>query len=112
MERTGPRGGEPKGVGLLYGGENAVAVDRVIAEPLCLSYYEVPILKAAYELGVDGWDLSQIKLCGDELESVKVPDFRFPELGAISFEIYRSVKILAREIYNGIKDELIAKKQK
>ncbi len=112
MERTGPRGGDPKNVGLLFGGENAIAVDRVIVEALGLPYEDLPTLKAAGELGLAGCDLSKIKLCGEAIEAVKVTDFRFPELTSISFEIYRSVKILAREVYNGIKDRLGIKKQK
>jgi uncharacterized protein (DUF362 family) len=110
MERAGPRGGTPKNLGLLFGGENAIAVDRVITEVLGLSYTDLPTLKAARELGAVGWDISRIEVCGETLDAVRVPDFQFPELMPISFEIYRSIKILLRDIYTGVVNRLGLKK--
>lgn len=100
MEKKGPRGGDPKNLGLLFGGVNAIAVDRVITEVLGLPYMDLPTLRVAKKLGMDGWDISRIEVCGEVIEEVKITDFQFPELLSISFDIYRSVKILVREIYN------------
>ncbi len=110
MEKKGPRGGEAKNVGLLFGGESGVSVDRVIAEVLCLPYTDLPVLRAAQKLGIDGWDINRIEVCGEAIEEVTVTDFKFPELLPISFEIYRSVKILAREIYNAFTGRMRPKK--
>ncbi len=102
MEREGPRGGDPRQAGLLFGGDNAVAVDRVSCEVLGLAYMNLPTLKAAHELGVSGWDIDDITVCGEDIHKVKIPNFKFPKLSSISFEVNRSVKILVRQILNTI----------
>jgi len=101
MEGTGPRGGAPRRLGLLIGGSNAVAVDRVIVEILGLPYLKLPTLAAAKELDIPGWDLEQIQVLGDSIESVKVADFKLPAMQDIRFEIGRSVKILLRGLIKG-----------
>jgi len=46
---------------------------------------------------VEGWDINQIDVLGERINDVKIPDFRFPDyLLPISFELYRSLKILVR----------------
>ncbi len=101
MEGSGPRGGIPRRLGLLIGGSNAVAVDRVIAEILGLSYLKLPTLAAARELDMPGWDLEQIQVLGDSIESVKIADFKLPAMQDIRFEVGRSVKILLRGLIKG-----------
>jgi uncharacterized protein (DUF362 family) len=106
MEKTGPRGGEPKELGILVGGENAIAVDRVIAEILGLPCMDLPTLRAARQLGATGWDINQIEVCGEAIEAVSVSDFQFPRLLPISFEVYRSARILIRRICTGLANML------
>ncbi|MGR3303899.1 MAG: DUF362 domain-containing protein [Candidatus Scalindua sp.] len=99
MEKTGPTGGLPKDVSLIVGGIDVIAVDRVVAELLSVSPENVPILRAAKRLGVGIQDLSKIEIAGEELPSVKVHDFIFPELSPIGFDLIRVIKSLIRHLW-------------
>ncbi|MGR3173764.1 MAG: DUF362 domain-containing protein [Candidatus Scalindua sp.] len=99
MEKTGPTGGLPKDVSLIVGGIDVIAVDRVVAELLSVSPENVPILRAAKRLGVGIQDLSKIEIAGEDLSSVKVHDFIFPELSPIGFDLIRVIKSLIRHLW-------------
>jgi uncharacterized protein (DUF362 family) len=99
MEEKGPTGGRPKDVSLLVGGIDVIAVDRVIAELLSVSPEDVPILRAAKRLGIGEQDLSKIEIAGEDLPSVKVHDFIFPELSPIGFDFIRVVKSLIKHLW-------------
>ena len=99
MEKNGPTGGQPKDVSLLVGGIDVIAVDRVIAELLSVSPENVPILRAAKRLGVGEQDLSKIEIAGEDLSSVIVHDFIFPELSPIGFDFIRVIKSLIRHLW-------------
>ncbi len=99
MEKTGPTGGLPKDVSLIVGGIDVIAVDRVVAELLSVSPENVPILRAAKRLGVGVQDLSKIEIAGEDLSSVKVHDFIFPELSPIGFDLIRVIKSLIRHLW-------------
>ena len=99
MEEKGPTGGRPRDVSLLVGGIDVIAVDRVVAELLSVSPEDVPILRAAKRLGVGEQDLSKIEIAGEDLSSVKVHDFIFPELLPIGFDFIRVVKSLIRHLW-------------
>ena len=99
MEEKGPTGGKPKDVSLLVGGIDVIAVDRVVTELLSVRPDDVPILRAAKRLGVGEQDLSKIEIAGEELTSVKVHDFIFPELLPIGFDFIRVVKSLIRHLW-------------
>ena len=99
MEEKGPTGGKPKDVSLLVGGIDVIAVDRVVTELLSVRPEDVPILRAAKRLGIGEQDLSKIEIAGEELASVKVHDFIFPELLPIGFDFIRVVKSLIRHLW-------------
>ncbi|MDP6925297.1 MAG: DUF362 domain-containing protein [Candidatus Scalindua sp.] len=99
MEEKGPTGGKPKDVSLLVGGIDVIAVDRVVTELLSVRPDDVPILRAAKRLGIGEQDLSKIEIAGEELSSVKVHDFIFPELLPIGFDFIRVVKSLIRHLW-------------
>ena len=99
MEEKGPTGGRPRDVSLLVGGIDVIAVDRVVAELLSVRPEDVPILRAAKRLGIGEQDLSKIEIAGEDLPSVKVHDFIFPELSPIGFDFIRVVKSLIRHLW-------------
>ena len=99
MEEKGPTGGKPKDVSLLVGGIDIIAVDRVAAEVLSVPPEDVPILRAAKRLGIGEQDLSKIEIAGEDLSSVKVFDFIFPELSPIGFDFIRVVKSVIRHLW-------------
>jgi len=99
MEEKGPTGGKPKDVSLLVGGIDVIAVDRVVAELLSVNPADAPILRAAKRLGIGEQDLSKIEIEGEDLPSVKVYDFIFPELSPIGFDFIRVVKSVIRHLW-------------
>ncbi len=84
MEGNGPGSGDPKPVGLLLAGTNAVALDVIAAEiagiPRNLLYVE----RAARELRVDGADRNRIETVGADLDEVRVP-LRLPHISDVQF---------------------------
>jgi uncharacterized protein (DUF362 family) len=99
MEEKGPTGGRPKDVSLIIGGIDVIAIDRVVAELLSVRPEDVPVLRAAKRLGVGIQDLSKIEIAGEDLSSVKVQDFIFPELSPIGFDLIRVIKSLIRHLW-------------
>ncbi len=99
MEERGPTGGRPKDVSLLIGGIDVIAVDRVITEVLSVNPEDVPILRAAKRLGIGVQDLSKIEIAGEDMPSVIVHDFIFPEQSTIGFDFIRVVKSLIRHLW-------------
>ena len=85
MEGNGPGNGDPRRVGLLLAGANAVAVDVIAAEiagiPKKLLYLE----RAAAQLGVDGADRSTITTTGLPVSEARVADFRLPHISDVQF---------------------------
>jgi Pyruvate/2-oxoacid:ferredoxin oxidoreductase delta subunit len=84
MEGNGPGSGDPRQVGLLLAGENAVAVDVVAAEiagiPSNLRYVE----RAARTLGLDGADRAGIGTVGADPDGVRVA-LRLPHISDVQF---------------------------
>lgn len=76
MEGNGPGSGDPRFIGALLAGPDAVAVDMAAADllgiPPLLRYTE----RAAAELGLPGADRDQITLVGTPLPDLALKDFR------------------------------------
>ncbi|MEK7774104.1 MAG: DUF362 domain-containing protein [Deltaproteobacteria bacterium] len=85
MEGNGPGNGDPRALGLVIGGANAVAIDTVIAEILGTEADKVPVLKAAKRLGIKGSDIAGITVLGERIEDARVTGFRFPPLSSVNF---------------------------
>ena len=85
MEGNGPGSGDPRQVGLLLAGTNALAVDVIAAElagiPKKLLYVE----RAAARLGLDGTDRADIATVGVLPEEVRGPAFRLPHISDVQF---------------------------
>ncbi|ABQ28155.1 DUF362 domain-containing protein [Geotalea uraniireducens] len=85
MEGNGPGSGDPRQVGLLLAGANAVSVDVIAAEiagiPKKLLYVE----QVAARLGIDGADRSTISTAGLSVDEACVADFRLPHISDVQF---------------------------
>lgn len=78
MEGSGPRTGDPRQVGLILAGDDAVAVDTVAAHLIGLPDGGVPYLGAAVEDGLAAADIGRITLSGVPLAEARVPGYRLP----------------------------------
>ncbi len=85
MEGNGPGNGDPRALGLVIGGENAVAIDTVIAAILGTEADKVPVLKAAKSLGLKGSDIADITVLGERIEEARIIGFKFPPLSSPNF---------------------------
>ncbi len=91
MEGQGPGFGEPRQLGLIIAGADGVAVDRVIAELVNIPVAQVPVLAVARRDGYGVADLEQIVIEGEQLEQVKVPDFKAPQYRDMMAKIPRPI---------------------
>lgn len=87
MEGDGPGSGDPRPMGLILAGANAVAVDVVAAELAGIPKQLLWVERAAERLGIDGWDRSRIATVGLPPDDARVPDFRLPHLSDVQFGI-------------------------
>ncbi len=78
MEGNGPASPDLRDIGLILAGDNAVAVDSVIATMMGCDPGRLRFLQKAKELGLGDFDLKQIQILG---ELKPLPDFKLPPLG-------------------------------
>lgn len=92
MEGDGPGSGDPRHVGLLLAGTNAVAVDTIAAAlagiPTALLFVE----REAEKLGLAGALRRDIRVLGTAPESLQIDPFRLPPLSDVQFGLPRFVK--------------------
>jgi uncharacterized protein (DUF362 family)/Pyruvate/2-oxoacid:ferredoxin oxidoreductase delta subunit len=78
MEGNGPGSGDPRPIGAILAGADAVSVDRVAAQMLGVPLDRLPLLQAARSAGVGETHLDSICLLGDPLSTIAVGHFRLP----------------------------------
>ena len=85
MEGNGPGSGDPRALGMLVAGRDAVAVDRVILEIVGGKEELFYVLRAARELGAGVSNWKDIHVVGEPVERLRVEDFKFPPLQGMEF---------------------------
>jgi uncharacterized protein (DUF362 family)/NAD-dependent dihydropyrimidine dehydrogenase PreA subunit len=78
MEGNGPASPDLREIGKIIAGDNAVAVDAVMARMMGLDPGKLRFLQQAQEAGLGDYDLAGIDIVGD-LEPI--PDFKVPPMG-------------------------------
>ena len=76
MEGNGPRSGNPKKLNVLLLSSDAVALDYVASQIISFDYNSIPTIKMGFKLGFSNKE--NIEIVGDNIESVKVNDFKKP----------------------------------
>lgn len=76
MEGNGPRSGSPKKLNVLLLSSDAVALDYVASQIISFDYNSIPTIKMGFKLGFSNKE--NIEIVGDNIESVKVNDFKKP----------------------------------
>ena len=76
MEGNGPRSGNPKKLNVLLLSSDAVALDYVASQIISFDYNSIPNIKMGFKLGFSNKE--NIEIVGDNIESVKVNDFKKP----------------------------------
>ena len=76
MEGDGPASGSPRPINLLLASPDGVALDTVAADVIGLNPQRVHTTRYAAEAGLGiGW-LEGIRVAGEKLSSMKIPDFK------------------------------------
>lgn len=99
MQRHGPTGGDPAEVGLLLFSEDALAIERVVAEILDIYPETLPIFRAAAEIGIGESKLENIEIVGEQLDKIGVRHLLPARLGPIRFSLPRVIKSAIRNIW-------------
>ena len=86
MEGDGPgSAGKLRNLGLVFAGQDAVALDTVICNALGVRNEELPILVAAKEKGIGITEMEKIDVLGERLEDVSIHDFIRPKMIDVMF---------------------------
>lgn len=78
MEGDGPSGGSPRQVGAIIGGEDAVAVDAVVAGMMGYRDGQVATTRIAAERRLGVADRERIEIVGDDPFALNLEGFRLP----------------------------------
>jgi len=89
MEGDGPSGGDPRHVGLLIAGVNAVSVDVVAAEILGIPKKLLYVERVAERLALSGAERSSIRISGYPIVEAHIRDFKLPPLSDVQFGLPR-----------------------
>lgn len=99
MDGMGPRGGTPYPLGILTGGVEVVALDRVHAEIIGLPDGQFDLMNAAREIGIGETDLTNVEILGERLIDVQVSDFDFPTMIPVNFSPFRIAKSTLKHLW-------------
>jgi len=78
MEGDGPSSGDPKYLGLLLCGTDAVAIDMVAAKIMGFKDGEIDTTRIAQEKGFGPKSFEQIEILGESLNQIPLPQFVLP----------------------------------
>ena len=78
MEGKGPAAGTPRNLGIILLSHDAVALDAVATGITGLDRSVVYTTRFAAERGLGTGNIDRIEICGEEMEHIKVTDFKYP----------------------------------
>jgi len=99
MDGMGPRGGNSYPLGILTGGRDVVALDRVHAEIVGLPEEQFDLLKAARQIGIGETNLANIEILGERLTDIRVSDFEFPIMIPVNFSPFRIARSTLKHLW-------------
>jgi uncharacterized protein (DUF362 family) len=103
MEGMGPLSGTPKHMGVMIAGADPVACERVCAEIAGFDLNRLGLFQTAKKMNLGCGDIEKIEIIGDNLESVRCPDFKQPEQIELYFSLPRVCKSIFKQILHTIK---------
>lgn len=98
MQRHGPTGGDPAQIELLLFSDDALAIERIIAEILDINPEKLPIFRAAAAIGIGESKLENIEIIGEQLDKIGKKHLIPARLGPIRFSLPRVIKSTIRNI--------------
>lgn len=99
MEGRGPGRGSPKEIGLIAGGIDAIAIDRVMTEIINVDWKNHFVLASAERLGFSSSvNLDQIRIEGEHIDQVRLDSFQIPTLIPIGFSLPHIIRGVFRKV--------------
>ncbi|MCM0080229.1 DUF362 domain-containing protein [Geomonas sp. Red32] len=92
MEGNGPGSGDPRQVGYLLAGGNAVAVDVIAAELASIPRNLLYVESAARSLALPGANREEIECVGDSPREGGIAPFKLPHLSDVQFGLPKFLK--------------------
>ena len=99
MERAGPRKGDPRTTGLLFLGEDCVAIETVVLKILGVDPRTVPVYQAAVALGVGEKRLERIKTLPLSLDEIGPRELVPSSKAPIRFSIPRVIRSVLKNLW-------------
>jgi len=78
MEGEGPAAGKLRRLGVILASQDTVAVDAVVAKIIGVNPMDIYTIRYSDERGLGVGNLQNIKVVGESIDSVTVPDFKLP----------------------------------
>ena len=97
MEGEGPAAGDLRKLGVILASQDTVAVDTVATKIIGLNPLDIYTTRYSDERGLGVGNLENIKIVGETIESVTVPDFK-PPSSAVDTLSRRVPRVLPRFI--------------
>jgi len=88
MEGKGPSAGDAKKVGLILASDDPISLDFIVTHIIGINPLKVPTLKNAIERNMISGEIDDIEILGEEVDSVKVLDFKPPPTERRDFWFY------------------------
>jgi uncharacterized protein (DUF362 family) len=94
MEGDGPSSGNVRNAGIIVAGEDAFSVDAVLAYIMGIDPLMIPTNRAGENKNLGVVDLSRIEITGEDIDKLKMPDFKLPNTSVLERIPKPVVKIL------------------
>jgi uncharacterized protein (DUF362 family) len=98
MDGRGPIRGRTRPLGWLIGGTDPIACETVCAKLVDIEPADVPIIRAAGQIGFGCSDAAEIKIAGDDFPQNVCMDFELPKLIPIRFSLLHVCKSICKQI--------------
>jgi uncharacterized protein (DUF362 family) len=98
MQGLGPVKGTARPLGVLVAGADVTSVDSVCCRLVGYPPTRLCTIDSARKLGYGIWDPDRIDVLGEDLDSLAIEDFEFPDLIPIFFSFPRLVRSCLRSV--------------
>ncbi len=106
MEGSGPINGPLRRLGALIGSNDGFAAELVACELVNCDPMTLVTMQAAREMNLGPRNLTEVNRLGADINSLKVSDFKFPDLHPLWFSFPRVTKSTLKQLWLLLKEKL------
>lgn len=112
MEGPGPINGHPRPVGVIIGGVDPIACERICCELIGFNPAELPVLRTARQIGFGCSDREQIQVVGDSYDDLICRDFQPAVQTPLRFSLPRVCKSIAKQALYVVRNHVLRRQKK